>query len=44
LPPPEDSADTLDRRIGEMFYAVLYVVEMFEKSYDPPYPIRIPRP
>jgi hypothetical protein len=43
-PPPEDLADTLDRRIGEMFYAVLYVVEMFEKSYDPPYPIRMLRP
>jgi hypothetical protein len=43
-PPPEDFADTLDRRIGEMFYAVLQVVEMFEKSYEPPYLIRIPRP
>jgi hypothetical protein len=44
IPPPEDPSDTLDRRIGEMFFAVRYVVEAFEKTFEPPYPIRIPRP
>jgi hypothetical protein len=42
-PPPENDADTLDRRIGEMFYAVGEVIEVFEKTFEPPYPIQIPR-
>ncbi len=40
-PPPEGPTDTLDRRVGEMFYAVRFMVEAFEKTFEPPYPIKV---
>lgn len=43
-PPPADADDTLARRISEMFYAVRYVVELFEHTFEPPYPIKRFRP
>jgi hypothetical protein len=44
VPTPERPDDTLTRRIAEMFFAVKWVVETFEKSFEPPYVIARFRP